>query len=492
VVLPLDGVAIPLGDGAAFVPAAALLRALGAAVDSAVDERGGRVDEAAAWAGSGAMALTGDVGGPPRVPAGAVAGRVAGAALAWEALARALGLVDPAPLDGPALLGERAALLGLGPGGASSCGGSCRLVAAADGLVAVNLPRDDDLATVAAWVAPVLDDVVGRPWDLVERALPRWTAAAAVARAAELGLPVARVADSPQHACADEQGAARGQTVDPGPWLLDGERPDPSAAARPAAAAGCPGAGAAGARPARRPDRPPLVVDLTSLWAGPLATQLLRLAGCRTVKVEHARRPDGTRRSSRAFLDLLHGGTECVAVDPAAPADRALLHALVARADVVLEALRPAGAARLGLDADRWRARRPGLVWVSISGYGRTGPWADRPALGDDAAAAGGAVAVATGVGLGPVHLADALADPLTGLHAAVVTLAGLVGRIGLHADVALREVVAHVLRDARPGGAVADPGTHPVAPPRARRPTVPAPAPGAHTAAWRTELALA
>jgi crotonobetainyl-CoA:carnitine CoA-transferase CaiB-like acyl-CoA transferase len=478
--LPLDGTRIDL-DGDAARAAAALLRALGATVDDGAAPP--RVDESTAWAASGAMALTGELGGATRLPAGPVAGPVAGAALAWHALARAAGLVEPPTLDGPALLGERAALLGLGRGGPSSCGGSCRLLAAADGLLAVNLPRDDDLASVAAWVAPVLDDLVGEPWELVERAVPRWTVAAAAARAAELGIPVARVAESPRHACDDEQGHARGQAVDPVPWLLDGEPPRAASPAVPPVAP---------ARATRPVERRPLVVDLTSLWAGPLAAQLLRLAGCRTVKVEHAWRPDGTRRSSLAFLDLLHAGTECVAIDPDAPGDRALLHALIARADVVLEALRPAGAARLGLDVPRWRERRPDLVWVSISGYGRTGPWADRPALGDDAAAAGGAVAVATGPGLAPVHLADALADPLTGLHAAVVALAGLVGRTGVHADLALREVVAHVLRDARPSGATADAGTHPVAPPRARQATGSAPAHGAHTAAWRTELALA
>src|SRR5688500_10607373 len=155
--LPLDGWVIGLPADAAASTAAgastrAVLRSLGAAepadrpgqaaFDGAASPDGFR----AAWAASGAMALTGDLGGRTRAPAGPVAARVAGLAAAWQALAGALGLVAPEPLDGPALLGERAALLGLTRGGATSCGGSCRIVAAGDGLLAVNLPRDEDLA----------------------------------------------------------------------------------------------------------------------------------------------------------------------------------------------------------------------------------------------------------------------------------------------------------------------------------------------------------
>ncbi len=81
---------------------------------------------------------------------------------------------------------------------------------------------------------------------------------------------------------------------------------------------------------------------------------------------------------------------------------------------------------------------------MSITGYGRTGPWRQRVAFGDDAAAAAGLVAV--GPDGTPVFLGDAVADPVTGLYAAVAALACVVGGGGHHVDIAMREAAGSLL----------------------------------------------
>ncbi|HEY8494961.1 MAG TPA: CoA transferase, partial [Myxococcota bacterium] len=207
---------------------------------------------------------------------------------------------------------------------------------------------------------------------------------------------------------------------------------------------------------------------------------LLGLAGARVVKVESIGRPDGARRGPRAFFDLLHAGHASVALDFARAEDRCALRALVAAADVVIESARPRALRQLGIEAEEIVATRPGVTWVAISGYGRAAPGADWVAFGDDAAAAGGLWALA-GAGLdGPLACADAIADPLAGLHAAAAALAAHQEGGGVLLDVALATVAAAAAASAPP--AQEDPSL-PVAPPRARRPAGRARPLGADTA---------
>src|SRR5205085_3105186 len=103
---------------------------------------------------SGSMTLTGVPDGAPALAPGHLAAAARGATAAFTALA---GAACADPLDGAALLGERAAVLGLTRGGTTSAGGHCRLVRARDGWVAVNLPRADDLAAVPAWLQRACD-----------------------------------------------------------------------------------------------------------------------------------------------------------------------------------------------------------------------------------------------------------------------------------------------------------------------------------------------
>jgi crotonobetainyl-CoA:carnitine CoA-transferase CaiB-like acyl-CoA transferase len=166
----------------------------------------------------------------------------------------------------------------------------------------------------------------------------------------------------------------------------------------------------------------------------------------------------------------------------------------------VVESARPRALAQLGIDAERFVAARAGRVWLSITGYGRGDAAPGRVAFGDDAAVAAGA-AHAVADDAGPLFCADAIADPLTGLHAALAAWACWRSGGGALLDLALCDVTAHALAFA-PGDACEVSGTAQravvrvgddvaeVAPPRAREASARARAPGVDTDALRVELA--
>jgi crotonobetainyl-CoA:carnitine CoA-transferase CaiB-like acyl-CoA transferase len=203
------------------------------------------------------------------------------------------------------------------------------------------------------------------------------------------------------------------------------------------------------------------VVDLSSLWAGPLAGGLLAAAGARVVKVESTGRPDGARRGPAAFYDLLNHGKESVALDFTDPSDLDVLRALVARADIVIEASRPRVMPSLGIDPAAVAASGR-TTWISISGHGRIGAGANRVAFGDDAAVAAGCT-----IGDPPRFVADAAADPIAGIYAACAGLAACAGERGQLIDIALVDAAAYACGGRI--GAVTDAGTHAVAAPHAR-----------------------
>jgi hypothetical protein len=368
------------------------------------------------WAESGMLALTGFADGPPVLPTVALADAADGALAALAALAPAAAFASLA--GGSELLAERAACAGLSRRGRISAGGACRLLRARDAWLAVNLPRADDARSLAAWLEDdafagieALDDAA---WVALAGRLAAREAAACAERARWLGLAVA-VAPPPR------PGAA--------PWFRVAAR---GPATRPRGA---------GERP--------LVVDLSSLWAGPLAGRLLELAGARVVKAESSRRPDGARFGNARFFALLNGRKESVVFDFAELAGRAALAELVASADVVIEGSRPRALRQLGLDAETWLRARPGRVWLSLTGYGRD---SDAIAFGDDAAAAAGLCwCVASGA---PLFVGDAIADSLAGLHGALATQAFWRRGESALLDVSLAGVVAHAIEATGPADA--------------------------------------
>jgi alpha-methylacyl-CoA racemase len=126
------------------------------------------------------------------------------------------------------------------------------------------------------------------------------------------------------------------------------------------------------------------VLDLTRLLPGAYATLLLADLGADVVKVEDPRGGDGMRSlpttGRRPYFALLNRNKRSITLDLRSPDAAAVLDALCAKADVVVDSFRPSTARRLGVDAAALHARHPHLVCASISGFGRTGPYAERAA----------------------------------------------------------------------------------------------------------------
>jgi len=202
----------------------------------------------------------------------------------------------------------------------------------------------------------------------------------------------------------------------------------------------------------RAADHVPLVVDLSGLWAGPLAGHFFHLAGARVVKVESSTRPDNMRNHDIGFYTLINQGKDSVTLDFTDPPQRDALIALLRRADIVIEAARPRALLQLGIDAAALVREVPGLVWLTVTGHGASGDAAHWVGIGHDCGVAGGltkALFDATGE---VAFVGDAIADPLTGLVAAIegwrAYAAGEARRIGFSLSavsaLALTEERAH------------------------------------------------
>lgn len=409
----------------------------------------GTADDIAEWARSGAMALTGAADGPPAVGPASVASAMAAAAADLEVDTGRWGA--PVRVDGPLLLGERAALAGMTRRGDVSVGGTARFVKTSDGWVVLNLPRPEDVASLPALVAASVDP---DDWPTIAERIASLPTFVVVERAVLLGLAVAA----------------------------------PSSTERTAHPAGETHRG--GARPV---SACPLVVDLTSLWAGPLLTSLLAAAGARVIKVEGRNRPDGARGGTPAFFDLLNHGKECLALDFDAPADAGLLSRLIAAADVVVEGSRPRVMDRLGIVPEA--VADAGTSWLSITAHGRSGFAAQRVGFGDDCAVAGGLFIA----GDRPMFVGDAMADPVAGLVGAATAADMLASDRASVVELPLARAAAWVT--SRPVDAPVQrlgdewfvdtgDGDVAVAPPSARRAPAAAAPHGGHDGAIRAEFA--
>jgi crotonobetainyl-CoA:carnitine CoA-transferase CaiB-like acyl-CoA transferase len=197
----------------------------------------------------------------------------------------------------------------------------------------------------------------------------------------------------------------------------------------------------------RRKQKRPLVVDLSSLWAGPLCSRLLQRCGARVIKVESRQRPDGARRGPPQFFTSMNAGKESLTLDFAKRDDIGRLRDLIAAADIVVEGSRPRALRQLGIDADAMLARNPRLTWISITGYGRADPQGQWIAYGDDAGVAAGLSYLMHQASGHKVIVGDAIADPLTGIHAALAAWSACRRGGGALIALSLVDVVRHCIR---------------------------------------------
>jgi crotonobetainyl-CoA:carnitine CoA-transferase CaiB-like acyl-CoA transferase len=194
------------------------------------------------------------------------------------------------------------------------------------------------------------------------------------------------------------------------------------------------------------------VLDVSQVMAGPYCCMMLGDLGADVIKVEPPPGGDSTRHSMGFRLKgqdspgfyALNRNKRSIVLDLKNPADREVFHALVKTADVLVENARPGVADRLGMGYDTLRAINPRLIYASISGFGQTGPWSQRPGF-DLIAQAMSGVLSATGLpGHEPVKNAIPVGDLGAGLFAAVGILAALQGRqtsgVGQFIDASLLE----------------------------------------------------
>lgn len=178
------------------------------------------------------------------------------------------------------------------------------------------------------------------------------------------------------------------------------------------------------------------VLDFSRVLAGPLATMLLADLGAEVVKVESPHGDDtrqwgppwfgaGAERQSAYFLSVNRSKRSLV-LDLKHPEGQAIARQLAAGSQIVVENFRPGGMAAFGLDYASLSALNPGLVYASLTGYGQTGPYRDRPGYDFVIQGQSGLMSITGPAGGEPHKLGVAIADVIAGLFAAMSMLGAL------------------------------------------------------------------
>ena len=200
------------------------------------------------------------------------------------------------------------------------------------------------------------------------------------------------------------------------------------------------------------------VLDLTRVLAGPFATMVLSDLGARVIKVEP---PGGDDARSfgpwvndvSAYFGSLNRGKESIALDLKDEADQALLTGLASRADVLVENFRPGTLERLGFGWSALHAAHPQLILASTSGFGQTGPWADRPAYDMIVQGMGGLMSLTGHADTPPTRVGTSIGDIAAGLFTAIGIASALYERnrtgVGQHIDVAMLDSQIAILENA-------------------------------------------
>jgi len=178
-----------------------------------------------------------------------------------------------------------------------------------------------------------------------------------------------------------------------------------------------------------------IVVDLTRVLAGPYCTMVLADLGARVIKVELPHIGDDSRQfgpfvgGKSAYFMSLNRGKESIALDLKVDADRQIFEALLERADVLIENFRPGAMDRLGYGWDHLKDRYPRLVYAAVSGFGRTGPYARRPAYDMVVQGMSGVMSLTGHEGAPPTRVGTSIGDITAGLFAAIGINAALYRR---------------------------------------------------------------
>jgi crotonobetainyl-CoA:carnitine CoA-transferase CaiB-like acyl-CoA transferase len=205
------------------------------------------------------------------------------------------------------------------------------------------------------------------------------------------------------------------------------------------------------------------VLDLTRVLAGPWATQMLADFGAEVIKIEKPGEGDDTRgwgppfvanadgtTSDSAYFQSANRGKHSVCIDMANPAGQDLLHQLAKQSDIVIENFKVGGLKKYGLDYESLKAINPKLIYCSITGFGQTGPYANRAGYDFMIQGMAGVMSI-TGTPDGePMKMGVAFSDIFAGLHAVIGIQAALYHREktgeGQHIDISLLDSQVAVL----------------------------------------------
>ena len=210
------------------------------------------------------------------------------------------------------------------------------------------------------------------------------------------------------------------------------------------------------------------VLDLTRVLAGPWAAQNLADLGAEVIKVERPKKGDDSRAfgppwlkdgegrdtAESAYFACANRGKKSITLDLAHPQGQAIARELAAKADVLLENFKYGDLDRYGLGYAQLEKVNPGLIYCSVTGFGHSGPWRERPGYDFMIQGMGGLMSI-TGErddrpGGGPQKAGIPIADLITGMYASVAVCAALVHRArtgaGQHLDLALLDSLVAVL----------------------------------------------
>ena len=198
------------------------------------------------------------------------------------------------------------------------------------------------------------------------------------------------------------------------------------------------------------------VLDLTRILAGPFCTQMLGDLGAEVIKIERPGKGDDTRKfappflldeqgaptSESAYFLSANRNKKSVVVDLTKPAGQKLIRRLMAMSDVVVENFKTGALKKYGLSYDDVKGDNPGLVYCSITGFGQTGPYANRPGYDFLIQGMGGIMSLTGEPDGSPQKVGVPIADLMTGMYAAVAINAAVyrakVAGVGNHIDIGM------------------------------------------------------
>jgi len=207
------------------------------------------------------------------------------------------------------------------------------------------------------------------------------------------------------------------------------------------------------------------VLDLSRILAGPWAAQCLADLGAEVIKIENPKGGDDTRTWGPPFFDnegeavsayymCANRGKQSVTIDMSCPDGQLLIKQLAAKSDILVENFKVGGLKKYGLDYSALREINPGLIYCSITGFGQTGPYKDRPGYDLLIQGLGGLMSITgeaeTVPGSGPQRAGVAVTDLFTGMYSTVAILGALHHREktgeGQHIDMSLLDTQVAVL----------------------------------------------